>query len=102
MTRPFILITPTYGGEKGERSVVPQVIRFLREPQNRELMLGVISCGNRNFGSNYCIAGDKIAAKVGVPHLYRVELMGTNEEVADVREIVAAAGRGDSKETGTL
>lgn len=95
MDKPFILIVPTYGGEKGARSVVPQVLRFLKEEQNRDHMLGVISCGNRNFGQNYCIAGDKIAAKVQVPHLYRLELMGTAEDVAAVRAIVKSGARGD-------
>ena len=83
-TRPFVLVVPTYGGTGGEGSVPKQVIRFLNIPQNRQLIRGVIGAGNTNFGDNYCMAGDIIAAKCGVPHLYRFELMGTPEDVARV------------------
>jgi protein involved in ribonucleotide reduction len=83
-TRPFVLVVPTYGGTGGEGSVPKQVIRFLNIPQNRQLLRGVIGAGNTNFGDNYCMAGDIIAAKCGVPHLYRFELMGTPEDVTRV------------------
>ena len=83
-TRPFVLVVPTYGGTGGEGSVPKQVIRFLNTPQNRQLLRGVIGAGNTNFGDNYCMAGDIIAAKCGVPHLYRFELMGTPEDVSRV------------------
>jgi protein involved in ribonucleotide reduction len=83
---PFVLVVPTYGGTGGEGSVPKQVIRFLNNPQNRRLLRGVIGAGNTNFGDNYCMAGDIIAAKCKVPHLYRFELMGTPEDVARVRQ----------------
>jgi len=81
---PFVLVLPTYGGTNGEGSVPKQVIRFLNNPQNRELIRGVIGGGNTNFGDNYCMAADIIAAKCNVPVLYRFELMGTPEDVARV------------------
>jgi protein involved in ribonucleotide reduction len=84
--RPFVLVVPTYGGTGGEGSVPKQVIRFLNNPQNRQLLRGVIGAGNTNFGDNYCLAGDIIAAKCGVPHLYRFELMGTPDDVARVNK----------------
>lgn len=83
-TEPFVLVLPTYGGTGGEGSVPKQVIRFLNEPRNRELIRGVIGAGNTNFGDNYCMAADIIAAKCKVPHLYRFELMGTPEDVTRV------------------
>ena len=87
---PFVLVTPTYGGGQGrgeEKGAVPrQVIRFLNEEANRRLIRGVISAGNTNFGEAYCIAGDIIAAKCHVPYLYGFELMGTTEDVHNVRE----------------
>lgn len=83
---PFVLVVPTYGGTGGEGSVPKQVIRFLNNPQNRRLLRGVIGAGNTNFGDNYCMAGDIIAAKCNVPHLYRFELMGTPEDVSRVQE----------------
>ncbi|QNE14864.1 class Ib ribonucleoside-diphosphate reductase assembly flavoprotein NrdI [Pseudarthrobacter sp. NBSH8] len=83
-TRPYVLVVPTYGGTGGEGSVPKQVIRFLNDPQNRQLICGVIGAGNTNFGDNYCMAADIIAAKCNVLRLYRFELMGTPEDVARV------------------
>ena len=87
---PFVLVCPTYGGGASisnaySRPVPPQVIRFLNNPHNRALLRGVIATGNSNFGPDYCVAGDIIAEKCGVPYLYRIELMGTAEDVARVR-----------------
>ncbi|MDT0180161.1 class Ib ribonucleoside-diphosphate reductase assembly flavoprotein NrdI [Microbacterium sp. ARD31] len=87
---PYILITPTYGGGQGrgvEKGAVPkQVIRFLNDEHNRSLIRGVVSAGNTNFGEHFCLAGDIISRKCRVPHLYRLELFGTPEDVARVRE----------------
>lgn len=86
--RPYVLLTPTYGGG-GEGGAVPkQVIRFLNNPGNRALLRGVVSFGNTNFGTSYCIAGDIIAAKCAVAHLARVELFGTPEDVTRVATIL--------------
>jgi protein involved in ribonucleotide reduction len=85
-TRPYVLVVPTYGGTGGEGSVPKQVIRFLNNPQNRQLLRGVIGAGNTNFGDNYCLAADIIAAKCQVPRLYRFELMGTPEDVTRVNQ----------------
>ncbi|WP_296197684.1 class Ib ribonucleoside-diphosphate reductase assembly flavoprotein NrdI [uncultured Microbacterium sp.] len=87
---PFVLVTPTYGGGQGrgeERGAVPkQVVRFLNDENNRRLLRGVISAGNTNFGEHFCLAGDIISRKCDVPHLYRLELFGTPEDVTNVRE----------------
>ncbi|MFT4134937.1 class Ib ribonucleoside-diphosphate reductase assembly flavoprotein NrdI [Microbacterium sp.] len=87
---PFVLVTPTYGGGQGhgeEKGAVPkQVIRFLNEERNRSLIRGVISAGNTNFGEAYCLAGEIISRKCRVPHLYRLELFGTPEDVDRVSE----------------
>ncbi|MEV8040149.1 class Ib ribonucleoside-diphosphate reductase assembly flavoprotein NrdI [Arthrobacter sp. NPDC080082] len=85
-TEPYVLVVPTYGGTGGEGSVPKQVIRFLNDPRNRQQLRGVIGAGNTNFGDNYCMAGDIIAAKCNVPHLYRFELMGTPEDVGRVQQ----------------
>lgn len=87
-TEPFILITPTYGGGVDKGAVPKQVIKFLNNPLNRELLKGVISTGNTNFGTAYCLAGDIISAKCKVPHLYRLEILGTSEDVTNVKEIL--------------
>ncbi len=78
---PYVLIVPTYGGGDGKGAVPKQVIHFLNDDRNRELLRGVITAGNTNFGEAYGLAGDIIAQKCNVPHLYRFELFGTPDDV---------------------
>jgi protein involved in ribonucleotide reduction len=85
-TEPYVLILPTYGGGDGNGAVPKQVIRFLNDEKNRMLLRGVIGAGNTNFGTGYCLAGDIIAAKCHVPHLYRFEVFGTPDDVRAVTE----------------
>lgn len=85
-TRPFVLLLPTYGGGDGHGAVPKQVIRFLNDPANRALIRGVMAAGNTNFGKAYGLAGDIVAAKTGVPCLYRFELFGTQDDVEAVAE----------------
>ncbi|QTF07419.1 class Ib ribonucleoside-diphosphate reductase assembly flavoprotein NrdI [Brenneria izadpanahii] len=86
MERPYILVVPSYGGGGAKGAVPIQVIRFLNDRQNRDRLRGVIAAGNMNFGTAYCIAGDIIAQKCQVPYLYRFELLGTAEDVENVRK----------------
>ncbi|MET0590708.1 MAG: class Ib ribonucleoside-diphosphate reductase assembly flavoprotein NrdI [Naasia sp.] len=83
---PYVLIVPTYGGGNGKGAVPKQVIRFLNDSGNRSLIKGVIGAGNTNFGDTYGLAGDIIAAKCAVPHMYRFELFGTPDDVRVVRD----------------
>jgi len=83
-TEPYVLVVPTYGGGDGKGAVPKQVIKFLNDEQNRSLLRGVIGAGNTNFGQGYALAGDIIAAKCKVPHLYRFELFGTDDDVQRV------------------
>ena len=85
VSHPYVLVTPTYG-EHGRGSVPKQVIRFLNDEHNRSLIRGVVAAGNTNFGADFCAAGSIIAAKCDVPHLDRVELFGTPEDVAAVND----------------
>ncbi len=82
---PFVLISPTYCGDGGKGAVPKQVIRFLNDAENRSNIRGVIAAGNSNFGETYGLAGDVIAQKCRVPYLYRFELLGTAEDVANVK-----------------
>ena len=86
---PYILIVPRYGGGGTAGAVPRQAIRFLNDPHNRQLIRGVIAAGNRNFGEAYGRAGEVIAQKCGVPYLYRFELMGTQQDVDNVRKGVS-------------
>ena len=72
-------------GEQAE-AVPKQVIAFLNDPANRALLRGVITAGNTNFGEHFCLAAQKIAVKCDAPLLYRFELMGTEQDVANVNE----------------
>lgn len=83
---PYVLIVPTYGGGNLKGAVPKQVIAFLNDPGNRSHCVGVISSGNTNFGTAYCLAGDIVATKLNVPHMYKFELLGTPEDVSRVRE----------------
>lgn len=86
MEQPYILVVPSYGGGSAVGAVPIQVIRFLNAPQNRAYLRGVIAAGNTNFGAAYGIAGDIIAKKCQVPFLYRFELLGTTQDVANVQQ----------------
>ena len=85
MDEEFVLMVPTYGGGNEGGAVPKQVIRFLNDERNRSRIRGVISAGNTNFGEAYCIAGDIVAAKCRVPHMYRFELLGTPRDVQKVK-----------------
>jgi protein involved in ribonucleotide reduction len=82
---PYVLIVPTYAGPDGQGAVPKQVIRFLNDAENRSSICGVIAAGNSNFGETFGLAGDIIARKCQVPYLYRFELLGTDEDVANVQ-----------------
>lgn len=86
-TEPYVLILPTYGGGHENLDAVPkQVKRFLNDETNRSLIRGVIGAGNTNFGEAFCLAGDIVAAKCKVPHLYKFEVFGTPDDVSAVNE----------------
>lgn len=81
---PYILVVPSYGGGSATGAVPKQVIQFLNDVENRRLIRGVIAAGNRNFGEAYCLAGSIVAQKCCVPCLYRFELLGTADDIANV------------------
>lgn len=83
---PFVLVLPTYGGGNGKGAVPKPVIQFLNNPANRGFIRGVIAAGNTNFGSGYALAGDIVSQKCAVPLLYRFELLGTEEDVTNVKQ----------------
>ena len=87
--RDSVLVVPTYGGGNDGSTVPKQVIKFLNNPDNRRHIKAVIAGGNTNFGDHFCRAGEIIAQKLGVPVLYRFEIMGTPEDVVEVKERLA-------------
>ncbi len=86
--KDYVLVTPTYGAGT-ERTTVPhQVIRFLNDPENRRHIKGVIAAGNTNFGQHFCWAGKLVSEKCGVPLLHTFEVLGTPEDVIEVRDLL--------------
>jgi|SRR5690606_13391681 len=83
---PYVLVLPTYGGGHDKGAVPKPVIHFLNIVANRGLIRGVIAAGNTNFGTFYCLAGDFVSRKCAVPLLYRFELLGTDEDVSNVKQ----------------
>jgi len=83
---PYVLVLPTYGGGLNNDAVPKQVKRFLNDENNRSLIRGVIGAGNTNFGQAFCLAGDIVASKCKVPHLYKFEVFGTPDDVLAVDE----------------
>ncbi|MBV2143002.1 class Ib ribonucleoside-diphosphate reductase assembly flavoprotein NrdI [Falsochrobactrum sp. TDYN1] len=85
VNEPFVLVTPTYGGGGYKGAVPKPVIRFLNDADNRSLIRGVIAAGNSNFGEAFGLAGKIISAKCQVPYLYRFELLGTEDDIGNVK-----------------
>ena len=86
VSEPYVLVVPTYGGGDNKGAVPKQVIKFLNDERNRSLIRGVIGAGNTNFGAGYCLAGDIIAQKCRVPHMFRFEVFGTPDDVRIVHD----------------
>lgn len=90
VTRPYVLILPSYGGGDQRGAVPKQVIKFLNVQENRALIRGVVVSGNTNFGVHYCCAGPIVAKKCGVPILHRFELLGTARDVDAVAGLLGS------------
>ena len=97
--RPYVLFVPTYGGGNESYSVPRQVVKFLNIPQNRENLWGVVGTGNTNFGEHYCRAAEIVSAKTGVPLLYRVEILGTPDDIEQVTERMSQLWRTNTATT---
>ncbi|VEU59223.1 class Ib ribonucleoside-diphosphate reductase assembly flavoprotein NrdI [Mesomycoplasma neurolyticum] len=90
VNQDYVLFVPTYsgGGDIKQGAVPKQVIKFLNKKENRSFCRGVIASGNTNFGDTFAIAGPIISKKLQVPLLYQFELLGTNEDVENVKKIL--------------
>lgn len=92
VSKPYVLITPTYGAGNGHRPVPPQVVRFLNNEQNRSLLRGVIGGGNRNYGTYFCYAGEVISKKCNVPLLGKFEVFGLPGEAEEIQKRIESIG----------
>lgn len=99
---PWVLVTPSYKTGNPDNDTIPEPVRrFLRNPETRRKLVGVMGSGNRNFGEHYQAACHQIAAASGRPVLFEFELQGTQWDVEEAREILAALDAAmDSKHEG--
>lgn len=74
---PYVLMVPTYEQSRGGFTPRP-VQNFL--DVHAAKMIGVLGTGNRNFGGHYCQAAHDIAQAYNVPVLWRIDIMGTDED----------------------
>lgn len=82
---PFVLVTYTFGFG----GIPKEVDAWLTANANHRYLRGVAASGNRNWGDNFGMAGDKIAKKYGVPLLHKFELAGNDEDVRIFKERLA-------------
>lgn len=82
-----VIAVPTYDQPRlGE--YIPKPVRTWLG-HNGQYVIGVIGCGNVNFGSDYCRAAVDISNALHVPILYRCELMGTPTDVSEIDKGIA-------------
>ena len=80
-TSPYVLMTPTYDQPRG--GFIPKPVQqFLEEYAH--LMVGVIGLGNRSFGDKFCMGAHDISKQFNVPVLWRIEIMGSQEDLTVV------------------
>lgn len=76
---PLFLVTRSFNfGE-----VTREAAAFLAAYHH--LVIGVAVTGNRNWGTNFGAAGDKITAKYGIPLVLKFEALGMPEDVIKVK-----------------
>ena len=78
---PYVLLTPTYDQPRG--GFIPKPVQTFLD-KHAHLMVGVLGVGNRNFGEKYCQAAHDISKQFNVPVLWRIEIMGSQEDLAIV------------------
>ncbi|WP_435298938.1 class Ib ribonucleoside-diphosphate reductase assembly flavoprotein NrdI [Timonella sp. A28] len=86
---PWVLLTPSYKTGNVDNDTIPEPVkRFLKNPETRRKMVGVMGSGNRNFGAHYQAAARQIAHISGRPVLFEFELQGTQWDVEDAQNIL--------------
>ncbi|MCY8934456.1 class Ib ribonucleoside-diphosphate reductase assembly flavoprotein NrdI [Bacillus atrophaeus] len=87
----FIHITYTIGfGEVPERT-----LNFINNNKNK--IRGVVVSGNKVWGENYGLAGDKLSAKFHTPLLLKFELSGTKQDLQKIIQEVQLIDKHNTK-----
>ncbi|CAF1813483.1 class Ib ribonucleoside-diphosphate reductase assembly flavoprotein NrdI [Bacillus subtilis] len=91
ITQEFIHITYTIGfGEVPERT-----LNFIKKNKNK--IRGVVVSGNKVWGDNYGLAGDKLSAKFHIPLLLKFELSGTKQDLQKLIQEVQLIDKHNTK-----
>ncbi|QXW83626.1 class Ib ribonucleoside-diphosphate reductase assembly flavoprotein NrdI [Bacillus subtilis] len=91
ITQEFIHITYTIGfGEVPERT-----LNFIKKNKNK--IRGVVVSGNKVWGDNYGLAGDKLSAKFHTPLLLKFELSGTKQDLQKLIQEVQLIDKHNTK-----
>ncbi|MCY9084370.1 class Ib ribonucleoside-diphosphate reductase assembly flavoprotein NrdI [Bacillus inaquosorum] len=91
INQEFIHITYTIGfGEVPERT-----LNFIKENKNK--IRGVAVSGNKVWGDNYGLAGDKLSAKFHIPLLLKFELSGTKQDLQKIIQEVQLIDKHNTK-----
>ncbi|WP_369888189.1 class Ib ribonucleoside-diphosphate reductase assembly flavoprotein NrdI [Bacillus halotolerans] len=91
INQEFIHITYTIGfGEVPERT-----LSFIKKNKNK--IRGVVVSGNKVWGDNYGLAGDKLSAKFHIPLLLKFELSGTKQDLEKIIQEVKLIDKHNTK-----
>ncbi|WP_350253693.1 class Ib ribonucleoside-diphosphate reductase assembly flavoprotein NrdI [Bacillus halotolerans] len=91
INQEFIHITYTIGfGEVPERT-----LNFIKKNKNK--IRGVAVSGNKVWGDNYGLAGDKLSAKFHTPLLLKFELSGTKQDLQKIIQEVQLIDKHNTK-----
>ncbi|KYD05386.1 class Ib ribonucleoside-diphosphate reductase assembly flavoprotein NrdI [Bacillus atrophaeus] len=91
INQEFIHITYTIGfGEVPERT-----LNFINKNKNK--IRGVVVSGNKVWGDNYGLAGDKLSAKFHTPLLLKFELSGTKQDLQKIIQEVQLIDKHNTK-----
>lgn len=82
VNEPYVLFVYTDIGA----SVPYEAQAFLEN--NSANLRGVIGCGDRNYGENFCKAGYTVAEQYKVPLLYTIDTTGTEEDYEAIKKIL--------------
>ncbi|MFC7524513.1 class Ib ribonucleoside-diphosphate reductase assembly flavoprotein NrdI [Parapedobacter sp. GCM10030251] len=80
---------------------VPETTKSFLQSASR-FLLSVSSSGNRNWGRNFAMAGEKIATEYGIPLALKFELSGTQEDVNEFIAIIKGKHYGNKRRSKEL
>lgn len=93
MKEKYVLITPSY-----QDFMMDSIVDFLNYKDNKENLIGLIGCGNRNFNDLFAQTAKKLSVTLKVPILYLLEFSGTAEDVENVKKIISNLSHGQKSQ----